>query len=138
MTEENKVLICRWFEEVWNKGRSETIDELMDENCMEHGLSNASGNLDLSKDGFKKYHETFKQSFSDIQVEVEDIIAEGDKVAARCSVSGYHTGDSLGIAPCQKNINITGITIIRVINGKIVEGWNNYDFMALFQQISSV
>ncbi len=65
------------------------------------------------------------------------MIAEGDKVAARCSVRDKHTGDHLGVAASNAPVEFTGITIARIKDGKIVEAWNNFDFMKMFQQIDA-
>ena len=73
--------------------------------------------------------------FPDIQWTLEEMIAEGDKVAARCSVRGRHTGDSLGFAATYVPVEFSGITIIRVKDGQIVEAWNNFDFMKMNQQL---
>jgi predicted ester cyclase len=69
---------------------------------------------------------------------VEDVIAEGDKVVARCTVRATHTGEGLGFTASLKPIEITGVSISRIENGKIVEGWNHFDFMTLFQQIGAL
>jgi predicted ester cyclase len=92
----------------------------------------------LGPAGFKLVHEQFRGAFPDITVVVEDMIAEGDKVAARCSVRGKHTGDHLGVAATNTPVDFTGISIVRIKDGKIVEGWNNFDFMRMNQQIGAI
>jgi len=66
------------------------------------------------------------------------MIAEGDLVAARCSVRGKHTGDHLGFAASDSPVEFTGITIVRIKDGKIVEAWNNFDFMKMYKQIGAL
>jgi len=73
-----------------------------------------------------------------IEVVVEDTVTEGDKVAARCTVRGKHQSDSLGFAATQQRMEITGITIVRVRDGKIVEAWNNFDLMSMFKQLGAL
>lgn len=138
MSRENKALISRWFEEVWNKGRSEAIEEMFAAEGIAHGLEDAQGNPIHGVEGFKEFHRNFRSAFPDFNVTIEDMIAEGDKVVARCRVRACHTGEGLGMAPSQKPIDITGITIARIEAGKIAEGWNNFDFMKLFQQIGAM
>lgn len=133
MSEENKAVLRRWFDEVWNNGRAEVIDELFDENGVAHGLD-PSTPIRGPRD-YKPFYETFRQGFPNLKVIIEDMVAEGDKVAARCSVRGSHEGDFLGRAATQSPVEITGITIVRIDNGKIVEAWNNFDFMRLHQQV---
>ena len=138
MTKENDALIRRWFEEVWNQGSVEAIDELFAEDGIAHGLSDESGNPLRGPAGFKEFHARFREAFPDIVVTVEDTIAEGDRVAARCTVRGRHTGHTLGFAATQAPMEITGISIVRINDGKIVEGWNNFDFMTMYKQLGAI
>jgi steroid delta-isomerase-like uncharacterized protein len=138
ITKENELLIRRWFEEVWNKGRAEAIDEMFAEDGIAHGLSDVSGNPLRGPAGFKEFHAKFREAFPDISVTVEDTVAEGDKVAARCSVRGTHRGDSLGFAATNAPMEITGMTIVRIKDGKIVEAWNNFDFVTMNKQLGVV
>jgi len=137
MSEENKALVRRWFEEVWNKGRSDAIDEMFAADGIAHGLSDDVGNPLKGPAGFKPFHEIFRGAFPDIDVVVEETIAEGDLVAARCSVRGKHTGDHLGIAASNAPVQFTGMTMARIKDGKIVEAWNNFDFMKMNKQIGA-
>ena len=134
MSEENKAVLRRWFDEVWNEGRSEVIEELFDEYGIAHGLSDDSGNPIKGPRDYRPFYEVFRQAFPNINVVIDDMIAEGDKVAARCSVRGKHEGEFMGKAATQAPVEFTGITIVRVENGKIVEAWNNFDFMNLYKQ----
>ena len=136
MTNQNTALIHRWFEEVWNKGRAEVIDEMFDCDGVAHGLTDESGNELCGPEGFKPFFENFRNAFPDIQVKVEDTVVEGDKVAARCTVTGTHKGEGVGLAATDRRVEFTGMTIARVKDGKIVEAWNNFDFMTMFQQLS--
>lgn len=138
MSEENRRLIHRWFEEVWNKGRADAIDELFAEDGIAHGLADETGAPLYGPAAFKEFHRKFRGAFPDIVVTVEDTVSEGDKVAARCSVRAVHAGDHLGFAATQKPMEITGISIVRIKDGKIVEGWNNFDFMSMFKQLGAL
>ncbi|MGB9177946.1 MAG: ester cyclase [Pyrinomonadaceae bacterium] len=138
MLDENRDLIHRWFEEVWNKGRADAIDEMFAEDGIAHGLSDVSGAELRGPAEFREFHNKFRNAFPDIEVVVEDTIAEGDKLAARCSVRGRHRGDALGFAATNKPVEITGIAIVRVRDGKIVEAWNNFDFMTMFKQVGAM
>lgn len=137
MSEQNKALVKRWFEEVWNKGRADAIDEMLAADCIVHGLSDDSATTLKGPADFKPFHESFRGAFPDIEVVVEDLIAEGDKVAARCSVRGKHTGDHLGVAASNAPVQFTGMSILRIENGKVVEAWNNFDFLAMNKQIGA-
>jgi steroid delta-isomerase-like uncharacterized protein len=112
MSEENKELIRRWFEEVWNNGRADAIDEMFAEEGLAHGLSDVSGNSPLrGPAAFREFHKGFREAFPDIIVTVEDTIAEGDQVAARCTARGQHQGDTLGFAATNNQMEITGIAM---------------------------
>src|SRR5205085_243779 len=108
--EENKALMRRWFEEVWNKDRPEAIAEMMSEDCINHGLSEDGEPL-RGASGFLRFHKHFREAFTGIAVVVEDAIAEGDKVVVRCSVRGKHVGDSLGLKATHKTAEFDGIAI---------------------------
>jgi steroid delta-isomerase-like uncharacterized protein len=136
--EANKALLHRWFDEVWNKGRSEAIHEMFAADGIAHGLSDQPGRIMRGPNDFMPFHGAFRGAFPDMGIVVEDTVAEGDKVAARCSVRGKHTGDHLGVAPSNAPVEFTGMVIVRIRDGKIVEAWNNFDFMAMNKQIGVI
>jgi steroid delta-isomerase-like uncharacterized protein len=138
MLEENKAIVRRWFEEVWNKGRSDAIDEMFAADGIAHGLSDDAEKPMQGPVGFKPFHAAFRGAFPDVDVVVEDLIAEGDKVVARCSVRGTHAGDHLGVAASKAPVEFTGIAIVRIKEGKIVEAWNNFDFLKMNKQIGAI
>jgi len=138
ISEQNKALIRRWFEEVWNKGRADAIAELFADDGVAHGLSDDAANPLRGPAGFLPFHAQFREAFPNIEVVVEDQIAEGDMVATRCSVRGKHTGHSLGFAATQAPVEFTGVTITRIKDGKIVEAWNNFDFMKMYRQLGAI
>ena len=136
--EENKALVRRWFEEVWNKGRADAIEEMLAEDAVVHGLSEDAAKPLRGPTGFLPFHTQFREAFPGIEVVVEDTIAEGDLVAARCSVRGKHVGDSLGFKATQATAEFDGIAIVRVKDGKLVEAWNNFDFMKMYKQLGAM
>jgi steroid delta-isomerase-like uncharacterized protein len=138
MSAENKALIKRWFEEVWNQGRLETVDELFADETIAHGLADAAGNPLRGPNHFKEYVRTMRTAFPDIHFTVEDVLTEGDRAVARCTVRGTHKGEGLGFAPSNQTVVIEGTTIARIENGKIVEGWNYFDFMGLMKQVGAI
>ena len=138
MSEENKQLVRRWFEEVWNKGRADAIDEIFDENGIAHGLADDPSQPIKGPREFRPFHTLFRDAFPNMMIVVEDTIAEGDKVAARCSVRAKHEGEFMGRAASQSPVEFTGIAIVRIDNGKIVEAWNNFDFMRLHKQVGLI
>jgi len=132
MSDQNKALVQRWFEEVWNKGRADAIDEMFAADGLAHGLGDETP---LGPAAYKEFHARFHGAFPDVKIVIEDMVAEGDKVAAHCRVVGTHTGDTLGIAATNSPVKFTGMTLVRIGNGKIVEAWNNFDFGAMNTQL---
>ncbi|HZR16186.1 MAG TPA: ester cyclase [Verrucomicrobiae bacterium] len=134
----SKTLAHEWFEEVWNKSQITAIDRLLAKDAIAHGLFDEHGHELRGPAGFKPFFLQFTKAFPDIHVEVADTVSEGDKIAARCVVRGTHKGDMLGVPASHKPIEFTGITILRVKEGKIVEAWNNFDFQRLSKQIGAL
>jgi len=134
MSTENKALVQRWFEEVWNKGRAAAIDEMLAETAVVHGLG-----MDLrGPEGFKTFHAAYRNAFPDVKVHIDEIVAEGDTVAARWSGSATHRGDGLGFAATGKQAQFSGMVFVRVARGQLIEGWNNFDQLGLLQQLGVV
>ncbi len=136
--EQHKALVRRWFEEVWNKGRADAIPEMLAEDAVVHGLSEDAAKPLLGPAGFRPFHAQFREAFPNIEVVIEDQIAEGDRVATRCSVRGKHEGDSLGFAATRAPVEFTGVAITRIKDGKIIEAWNNFDFMKMYRQLGAM
>jgi len=134
--EENVALIRRWFNEVWNQRRLDAIGEMMAPDAVIRGLGEA-GEVVRGPAEFRLFAERFQKAFSGIRIMVEDAFGSGDKVAARWSAEMTHTGDELGIPATGRAVTICGITIARVENGKVVEGWNNWDQLGLQQQLQA-
>src|SRR4051812_41484376 len=137
MSAENVALVRRWFNEVWNDGRSETIDELLEEKAVMHGLGQQSVEV-RGPDNFKNFHNTMRGAFPDVHVTLEETIDAGDKVVARFHVAATHKGDDLGIKATHKPIEFSGISIAKLENGKIVEGWNSWDQLGMLYQIGAI
>ena len=135
--EANKALMRRWFEEVWNQGRPEAVTELMSEDCVNHGLSEDPAQPLVGASGFLPFHTQFREAFPNIEVVVEDEVAEGDKVVARCTVRGKHEGDSLGFKATGAVAEFHGIGMARIKDGKFVESWNSFDFMRMYKQLGA-
>jgi steroid delta-isomerase-like uncharacterized protein len=138
MSENNAALMRRWFEEIWNKKREEAIDEMLADEGVIHGLTDDPGQPIRGPVEFKPFYRKFCEAFPEIEVVVEDTISEGDKVAVRCTVRGHHRGDSLGFAATHAPVEFTGIAFCRIRDGKFVEAWNNFDFMAMFRQLGAL
>jgi steroid delta-isomerase-like uncharacterized protein len=136
MSETNKNVLRRSFEEVWNKGNLQVADELFAPNYAPHDAS--TPDLGRGPESEKKRVTLYRTAFPDLRLTVEDIIAEGETVMARWSCRATHKGNLGGIAPTGKQFTISGVSIARFANGKMTEGWVNWDALGLFQQLGVV
>ena len=129
---QNKQTLIRWFEEVWNQGRTEVIDELLPADCVIHeGHTSTRGPTE-----FKGFYDRMHAAFSDIHVTPHDALADGPYVCLRWSVTLRHTGDGMGMAATGKQVHTTGMTIVRFANGRFEEAWQNWDMLGLLEQIN--
>ena len=135
MADSPDVIVRRWFKEVWDEGREEAIDALMAPYGVAYGLP---GGPIQGPTAFKPVFRTFREALGDLTIEVVRTVTEGDTVAAHCHVNGRHVGFALGGDPTNQPIDFWGIAIVRVEDGKIVEGWNCFDMLQMYQQIGWV
>ena len=136
MSEGNKNVVRRLFEEVWNQGHVQVTDELIAPTYTHHDSS--SPDLGRGPESEKKRVTLYRNAFPDIRFTVEDLLAESETVVARWSCRGTHKGELNGIAPTNKQFNITGVSIARFTNGKMFEGYVNWDALGLMQQLGVV
>jgi steroid delta-isomerase-like uncharacterized protein len=133
---ENAKLIRKWFDEVWNQGREETVDAMCSEDVIGHGQAQHGADIH-GPAHFKQFMRGFRGAFSDIHVEIHDTIEQADTVVARWTTTMSHTGTFLDVPPSGKHISVNGISIQRFAGGKIVEGWDNWDQLGLLVQLGA-
>ena len=133
-TENNKVQLCRFYEQAWNHKDFSVVDEITDSNYVDHTPGSPPG-LPPRPEGFKQLMSGYLAAFPDLQITVEDVIAEADKVAVRWTAQRTQTGSLMGISPTGKSVTLTGITFDHLRNGKVVEGWTNLDMLGMLQQL---
>jgi steroid delta-isomerase-like uncharacterized protein len=133
-TEENKAIAHRIYE-VFNTGNLALADELIIADVVEH---QAMPGQEPGLAGFKQFVTISRAAFPDIQVTVEDMIAERDKVVARVTIRGTHTGEFMGMPPTSKSFTVSAIDIIRFADGKAVEHWGNQDDLGMMQQLGVI
>jgi steroid delta-isomerase-like uncharacterized protein len=136
MSEANKNAVRRLFEDVWNEGSMPVADELFAPTYAHHDSS--TPDVGRGPESEKKRAALYRTAFPDVWFTIEDLIAEGETVTARWSCRGTHKGDLNGIAATGKQFNITGVSNARFSNGKMVEGWVNWDALGLMQQLGVV
>ena len=135
MADTPDLVVRRWFKEVWDEGREESIDALMAPYGVAYGLP---GGPMHGPTAFKALFRMFRNALSDLSIEVVRTVTEGDTIAAHCHVTARHSGDAFGGAASGQPVDFWGISILRVEDGKIVEGWNCFDMLCMYQQIGWV
>ena len=126
-----KPLISRFWEVV-NQQNWAMLDEIIVEDYIERGSGRS-----LGREGLKVEFAGYAATFSDLHFTIEDMVAEGDQVITRWTARGTHTGPLLNIPPTGKPVTITGISIDRVKNGRVVEGWTEFDALGMLQQLGA-
>jgi steroid delta-isomerase-like uncharacterized protein len=133
-TEENKAIARRWNEELWSKGNLAAVDELFASDFVWHY---APPGVASDREGYQQYYSEDLSAFADMNCTIEVIVAEEDKVAVRWNWRGIHKGDYMGIAPTGKQVTLTGISILRIAGGKIVEEWTESDNLGFMEQLGA-
>ena len=134
-TEDNKALMRRFLEEVFNKQNLAAIDEFIAPNHVDHTLPPF---LPTTPEGTKRAISMFLTAFPDVHLTVEDMIAEGDKVVTRYTSRGTQKGAFVGIPPTGKQMTVSSIVIARIADGKIAEEWGLDDQMGMLQQLGVI
>ena len=132
MSAENKTLSRRFYEEVFNKGNLDAIDELCTPDFVVH---TPFPGMDPSREGMKQMFGMFQQAFPDMRLTVDEMVAEGDTVVARLTMTGTHTGDMMGIPPTGRQFKTRGMDLVHIVNGKATEVWHFEEEMAFWQQL---
>jgi steroid delta-isomerase-like uncharacterized protein len=139
VSEENKALVRNFFEEVWNNRNLDYLDEVYSTDFTLHALwQNTSAGGAIEATGIepaKKVIGGWFTGFPDIKVTVEDQVAEGDLVGSRHSSHGTHQAEFMGIPASGKEATVTGMTITRIADGKMVEAWTCWDALGMFEQL---
>jgi steroid delta-isomerase-like uncharacterized protein len=136
MTDANKEIARRIIEEVYNAGRYEVADELIAPDYV--GYDAASPEPMRGPDGIKRQAEGYRTAFPDMRLTIEDEIAEGDRVVTRWTATGTQEAELFGIPATGKQATVTGITISRIVDGRIAENWISWDTLGLLQQLGAV
>ncbi len=136
MSADNKAIIRRLYEEVWNKRKLEVISEIVSPS---HALQgpNISGSS-VGPEAYKRQFLLFLAGYSDLHFTIDDIIAEKDKVVACWTFSGTHRGDFMGIPATNKKVSMDGMTIHHLAGGKIMDSYGNWDALGMMQQLGVV
>ena len=131
-TGEHKDLARRYYEELWNRWDFALADELIAEGIVFRG---SLGQSVQGRDGFKEYMRAVRRAFPDFHNHVEELVAEGDRVVARLTDTGTHTGTLFDIAPTGRRVSYASVGLVRVALSRIAEGWVLGDLYGLLRQL---
>ncbi len=137
MLEENKETVRRIPEEITTLGKLELIDELFAPDFVDHSFSPALG-LAAGREGIRQYINMVRTGFPDVDLKVQQIVAEGEMVAVRSVGRGTHTGEFMGIAPTGNQVTWTETHIVRMVNGRVTEHWADADRLGMMQQLGVI
>jgi steroid delta-isomerase-like uncharacterized protein len=135
MSEQNKAVVRRFIEEAWNNGNLEVIDELVTDEHVDHDPTRTG--TPGGPEGMRTMIQMYRSAFPDARIELGELIAEGDLVAGPWRATGTHRGELMGIPASGKSIEITGIGVDRIVDGRIVESWANWDTLGMLGQIGA-
>ncbi len=133
--EDNKALVRRFYEEVWNRGNLGAADDIFADDYARHDLR--PGNALSGPAGQKKIAGDLRAAFPDLHMTVDLMIAEGDLVMARWTTEGTNTGQWGDVPPTGKYARFSGVNIFRIAQGKVVELWNHRDDLGVMQQLGA-
>jgi steroid delta-isomerase-like uncharacterized protein len=129
---DNGALVRRFFDEVWNKGNLGAMGELLSADHIAHDpIAGDMRGIELERAQVLGY----RNAFPDLRFILDDVLVSGEKVAVRWSVTGTHDGEIMGVPPTGKTHSLTGITISRISNGKIVESWVEWNTLQFAQNL---
>jgi steroid delta-isomerase-like uncharacterized protein len=134
-TEENKALVRRFVDEVQSAGNTDAIDEICSPEFVNHS---APPRVPSNREGVKQLTAMFRQAFPDSYFTIEDMMAEGEKVATRKTFHGTHQGEFMGIPPTGQQVSMGLIDIVRIADGRVVEHWSMADNLGMMQQLGIV
>ena len=134
MEAETVAVALRWFEEVWNLRRDETIDELLTDDSVCHADDGPAYGPD---DFRKRLYRPLLAGFPDIRVRVEGTVAQGDQVVVRWTAFGVHGGDGLGFPATRETACFRGLTWIRIRDGKLLEAWQNSNIPEVLRTLAA-
>jgi steroid delta-isomerase-like uncharacterized protein len=134
--EENKAVVRRWYEDLFNPGNLDVADEIIAPDHAHHDPT--LPDLPSGPEGQRQLASLYRDAFPDAHITVEDQLAEGDEVVTRWTARGTHQGELMGVPPSGNQVEISGIAINRVSGGKIEETWSSYDALGIMQQIGAV
>lgn len=131
---QNVAIVSRIWDEIWNLGALDVCEEVLAAGYIGHlPLMTVRGPAE-----FRNLVEIYRQAYPNVHLTVDDVFAVGNRVAVRWVSRGTHSGPMMGIPPSNKNIEVMGISLFRMENGKVAEEWEGFDTLGMMQQIGAI
>jgi steroid delta-isomerase-like uncharacterized protein len=137
MSKDAEAIVRRWFDEVWNQGREESIDELFAPDAVVYGLGESDVPIRGPED-FKPFYRNMRATFPDLHIDIDNLVRQDDRIALCMDIHGTHQGAGLGIAPTGRRVHVRGMVILQVAGGKIARAQNLWDQLGMLRQIGLV
>ena len=134
VTDQNKAVYLRFIQEVFNEGRLDRLDQLL---APAYQIRDAPPGTPPGAEGVRQVVSMFRAAFPDLRITIEDQIAEGDKVCSRSTMRGTHKGVTFAIPATHKTIMMSGLTMVTIVDNRLVESWVKNDVMGLMAQLGA-
>jgi steroid delta-isomerase-like uncharacterized protein len=131
--EENKAIVRNYIQAVWNEGDMQTVDDVVVPDFVQH-----VGMVNQGREGIHRFFAMVRAAFPDIRNTADEVLADGDKVYVRSTITGTHRGTFFGVPPTGKAVNFTAMNIIRLHDGQLVENWGEQDLAGLMRQLGAM
>lgn len=133
-TGRNKELYRRFIQEVFNEGRLEALPSMLSKSYV---LQDSPSETISGADGVKQAVNLFRTAFPDLEIMIEEMIAEGDAVCARSVLRGTHQGEFMGIAPTGRTVAMSTLSLVHILDGRLASSCVKNDMVTLFRQIGA-
>ena len=134
MSDDPKAVVHRFYEEV-SAGNLDIVDEVLADDFIEH---EEFPGIEPNKAGVKQFFSLFRSSFPDLRMDAHEMVLEGDLISIRCTMSGTHEGEFMGLPPTHKHFEVEGIDMVRFRDGLFTEHWGVFDSLAMMQQLGAI
>ena len=134
LEQENILIFERFFKEVWNDKRADRIYEFLSPDVVSHFEHTTLKGIDI---WMEEFYQVMVKAIPDFHIEIEDIVAKGEIVIARWNVQGTHKGELMDMPPSDETIEFSGVSWVRMVDGKMSYSWNTWDMSYFIRQLQS-
>ena len=133
--EDNKAAVQHMAEEAFNKGNLEVLDELVAQDVVDH---DPAPGQPPGREGMKQFVTELRTAFPDLQLAIENVVAEGEYVAFNYTINGTHQGEFMGVEATGNQVSVKAMEMVRIAGGQMVDRWGNTDQLGLLDQLGAL